>query len=107
MKVVGEVSFDGTIIDLIFNGRGLRRTDDNMGNDNATYHNYHWRGLERRDWRNTSADGNVLAYNWRANDPGDMVRVITSASVPEPGMIGLFSIGLVALVMTRRKKTLL
>ena len=47
----------------------------------------------------------MLTINWRANDPGDHIRVFTlAAAVPEPETYALYMAGLLAVGFIARRR---
>lgn len=70
---------------------------------------YAWRplmGLEAGDTLSWTLGGTQLSLDWRADDPGDHVRVLVQAAqaVPEPASAALALIGLAAAAMVRRRR---
>jgi hypothetical protein len=57
-------------------------------------------GLESNDA--ATFVGNVVTFNFTANDPGDHIRVLTV--VPEPSTYALLATGLAGLALARRRR---
>ncbi len=63
-------------------------------------------GLEPEDRVNWTLGGRTLALDWRADDPGDHIRVLVAAAqaVPEPGSAALALLALGALGAAARRR---
>jgi len=110
-----EWTFSGTILGVMSDYNGFLETDSNsfLGATGTTYPgNFAARGLEgtlagcdinAQDCYGFS--GNTLTLTMRVSEPGDWIRVITAstAQVPEPSTILIFSLGLIGLGFTSRK----
>ncbi|NNL99731.1 MAG: hypothetical protein HKO62_03200 [Gammaproteobacteria bacterium] len=80
-RVDAEITLPGTIVGVI-EDRDELAASDFLGDASATYLNPNQRGLESGD--NTSGEGtSVLELSFRAGSPGDVVRVILSATPAE------------------------
>jgi len=103
------IEFDSEILGVVVKGRKLRKTDF-LGADGVEYEKFRYRGPERRDRYEISADGRSITFHFRANTPGDYIRIITAGgmippppppppidppAVPEPGSALLFGLGAV------------
>lgn len=103
------IEFDSEILGVVVKGGKLRKTDF-LGADGVEYEKFRYRGPERRDKYEISADGRSITFYFRANDPGDYIRIITAGgmvppppppppidppAVPEPGSALLFGLGAV------------
>lgn len=93
--VIGNVTFDGTILAVLTSTSALAATDALFSAPNVTYLNPTNRGLEGADA--LSFANQTVSVDFRATTPGDYVRVITAA-VPEPAtwammLLGFFGIG--------------
>jgi hypothetical protein len=109
-NVVGTVTFDRPIIGVLTSRSRLAATNSILGLQGISYGSVALTGLEGAD--RVSVSGNVLSFNFYASDPGDHVRVLTSAArvnqqgaVPEPisGLIWATGIG-VGTFFTRRRR---
>lgn len=108
-SVIGGVTFDGAILAVYSSTAQLLATDALFGRPGVTYLNPAARGLEAGD--TFGVVGNVLSVRWTASTPGDYVRVITLAAVPEPQawamlLLGFFATGS-ALRRTRKARVAL
>lgn len=98
------VAFDSEILGVVVGSNRLARTDF-LGAEDIDYGRFRHRGKEWRDHFKISADGKSLTLKYRANSPGDYVRVITAGTdtppppppaAPEPGAALLFGLGAAA-----------
>lgn len=110
-----EWTFSGTILGVMSDYYGNLETDSNsfLGASGTTYDsNFAARGLEgtlancdmnAQDCYSIS--GNTLTLTMRVSEPGDWIRVITqsTAQVPEPSTLLIFSLGLIGLGFTTKK----
>lgn len=103
----GTVIFNRNILAVITTRNGLRDTNGIFGNPFVTYATPSAVGLETRD--GFSFSGNTLTVNFTASEPGDVLRVLTSA-VPEPStwMMLILGFGFIgaALRTQRGRKTI-
>jgi hypothetical protein len=100
-RVIGNVTFDGTVLGIITGRNGLSGTDALLGNSNVNYLNPGFRGLEGSD--SASFAGNQVFVNFVATSPGDYIRVLT-APVPEPGTWAMMILGFFGLGAAMRHK---
>ena len=128
----GWVDFDSAIIAVITSSTLLGASDSFL-NNNVTYLSPDFRGLESDDAVSigTGTELNRLYVDWKANSPGDFVRVITGFSqggqdpcstnpagvggcptsggnggtVPEPAPLSLLLAGMIGIRAARRFKT--
>jgi len=98
--------FDGTILGVMSDGRGRREvaSTDFLGAPGTIYpvSPFSARGLESND--SYFVSGNMLTVNMRVRQPGDWIRVVTAANVPEPGALGILLLGLLGLGIQRRAR---
>lgn len=106
--IVGWVDFDADIYGIITQTAELAASDF-LANTGVTYNSPGLRGLEAGDF--AWIDGtfaNRVNIDFSAGSPGDYIRVLTrrspTADIPEPGIIGLFGLGLFGLLALRRRK---
>lgn len=80
----GWVSFDTDIL-AIFTSKASLFASDYLANTGVTYLNPNQRGLEPNDavWIDP-IDPKKVQIEWRANTPGDYVRVLTKSSQSKP-----------------------
>ncbi len=83
--VHAEITFSNAITGRITSTQGLFDTNDDYGLDGIDYYSDTDKhtGLEKRDLKYTSYSGNTLTIHWKAGDPGDHMRVM-STPIPEP-----------------------
>lgn len=105
------IEFDSEILGVVVKGKKLKKTDF-LGVSGVDYKKFPHRGWETRDRYEISADGRTITFHFRANNPGDYIRVITAGRltppppapppfeppieptpVPEPGAALLFGLG--------------
>lgn len=103
----GYVDFDADIYGIATSRTNLDNSDF-LANTGVTYLSDSLRGLEAGD--SVSIDPlnpNRLLVDWRAQSPGDYVRVFTRFSVgavPEPGVLAVLGFGIAGLIAVRRKR---
>jgi hypothetical protein len=108
-KLTAKVSFGVQILGFAKTTEQLNKTDF-LGNPGTKYERYAHRGLEtgpgtsNRDSVSLSADKKELNFDIRTLNPGDVVRVIIPAQVPEPGTLLLLSAGLGGLAAASRRR---
>lgn len=112
------IDFDTEILGVVVGNKRLIATDF-LGADGVAYDSFRFRGREWRDHYTISADGKSITLKYRANSPGDYVRIITAGTgtpppppppppaAPEPGAALLFGLGaaLVARFTGRRGRS--
>lgn len=105
-SVQATINLDSQVFAFITDTQKLFDTDAALGLPGLDYNDFGLRGLEGTDTTNFS--GENVAINWRAASPGDWTRLITAfspaASVPEPGMLAIFGLGLAGIGLSRRRK---
>lgn len=100
-RVMGSVSFDGNILFVQDDLSELQATAS-FGKPGVAYdYSKVSIGLEAIDKAHTTYAGDTMTFSWVAAAPGDHIRVMTVAAVPEPTTCallagGLFAVGLVA-----------
>jgi hypothetical protein len=104
-RVKGAITFDHDIL-FLQDDQPERVATASFGKPGVTY-DYSNRavGQDANDKAHTSFAGQTLALSWTATAPGDHIRVMTAAAIPEPSTYallagGLFAVGFVA----RRRK---
>ena len=103
-------TFSGPILGVMSNATGSYEAASSFelgapGTNDATCPGappYMARGLEAND--SYSVAGNMLTVNMIVTQPGDWIRVVTAAQVPEPGSMLLFGSGVAALLLRRRRR---
>jgi len=104
-RVKGAITFDHDIL-FVLDDQSELRASASFGKPGVTYdYSRAAIGLEASDKARTSFGGHTLAFSWTAVAPGDHIRVMTAAAIPEPSTYallagGLFAVGFVA----RRRK---
>ena len=104
-RVIGNVTFDGNILGLLTTATSLSNSDADFDLSGVSYLSPNFRGLEDDDFATFA--GNTLNVDFTASTPGDYIRVISVAAVPEPGTwtMMIIGFGLVGSSMRRRSKT--
>lgn len=98
--------FDGSILGVMSDNDGQLEVASSaiLGAAGTTYPAaaFNNRGLETND--SYSINGRFLTVNMGVTQPGDWIRVVTAAPVPEPATYMLMGAGLMALGFLRRRK---
>ncbi len=102
--VDAEITFDSAISGIVTSSRGLADSNSIYGLG-GVYESVKYTGLEYHDKKGTSWSGNTLRIHWNASDPGDHMRVMTTA-IPEPQTYLLMAMGLGALAFVARRRKL-
>lgn len=100
--------FDGIILGVMSDTNGLLEAASNaaLGAPGTTYYagGFGNRGFENaQDWY-FGVGTNSLEVNMLVTEPGDWIRVVTAAKVPEPGTLMLLGTGLIGLFGLRKQK---
>jgi len=119
-SVYGTASFDADILGFIYKDNSLDSTDSLLGRAGIVYNDFRARGLEGNPFSGTlskdyiaNVTGQSFDFHFKATNPGDWVRVVTTGSVgatvsaiPEPSsyMMMLGGLGLISLMAKRRRK---
>lgn len=105
-EVNATINLDSQVFAFITDTQKLFDSDDALGLSDLDYNDFGLRGLESGD--TTVFNGEDVDISWRAGSPGDWTRLITAfspaASVPEPGMLAIFGLGLAGIGITRRRR---
>lgn len=99
--VHAEITFSDAIADWIISKPELDSTNITYAKDGINYGSVPRTGLESRDFYAIS--GNTLTIDWKASDPGDHIRVLTSIPEPQTYALLLAGLGLVGAASRRRK----
>jgi hypothetical protein len=101
--VLGRVTFDAPILAVLGLTAQMNASDASFGLAGVTYLTPAARGLESND--SFTVSGNTLMVDWVASTPGDYIRVLTAAAVPEPAtwMMMILGFGLIGASMRARK----
>lgn len=104
--VSATINLDSQVFAFITNTQKLFDSDAALGLPGLDYNDFGLRGLESGD--STVFNGEDVDINWAAGNPGDWTRLITAfspaASVPEPGMLAIFGLGLAGIGFSRRRE---
>lgn len=101
-QMIGNVSFDGAILGLLTTRTSMVNTDALLGKTGVTYLSDGRRGLEAGDFATFS--GNALNVDFTASTPGDYIRVISAAAVPEPASWAMLIAGFGAIGGAMRRR---
>jgi hypothetical protein len=103
----GSITFDTDVLGVIVGGVLLDESDDIIGSPTTFYAwDYYGAGrglaLSGRDTIELSLDRRTITFSFTTRRLMDEVRVITAASVPEPGALLLMGTALAAVAGRRR-----
>jgi hypothetical protein len=99
--VHAEITFSDAISELIVDKPRLDSTNSMYRNLDINYGSVPRTGLESRDFY--AVNGNTLTIDWKASDPGDHIRVLTSIPEPQTYALLLAGLGLIGAATRRRK----
>lgn len=108
VNLSGTITFDHAIAQVITTRAGLRSSNATYGIDVDgdarlnDYANLAGMGLERTDSLSWISGAQTLSLQWRSNDGGDQIRVLTA--VPEPATYALLALGLGAMGLLLRSR---
>lgn len=108
---IGYIDFDAPIYGII-TSTALLAASDFLINNAVTYNSPGLRGLEAGDV--ATIDGTLshrVNIDFTASTPGDYIRVLTMRSpiadqIPEPGLLGIFGLGLLGMIGLRQRRRL-
>jgi hypothetical protein len=98
---ISTITFDHTILGVIWADGSLNATNGALGLPTVTYLSPSHVGLEVRD--SFSVSGNSITFEAHAGVPGDFIRVITAA-VPEPSTYAMMGLGLAGVMFATRRQ---
>jgi hypothetical protein len=100
----GSVTFNGPILGLIITQANWINSNSVLGAPGTTYFSPAEVGLELGDI--VSFAGNSVGFSFEDSSPGDSIRVITAAVVPEPAswMMMLIGFGMISAALRRKQR---
>lgn len=115
-RKTGWVEFDAPVLAILTETNTLDASDFLL-NNNVTYLSPNLRGIEENDFVSVNSTFDFrVDLDWFAGNPGDYIRVLTArspgggdprdpdtAAVPAPTTLLLFPLGLLGLMLSRRK----